>query len=93
MILVRVSMKLSFDDKESFKEAAESLRFNNPPSDSSSLAHQRLEMMGCGLLPQDSEMNDDHHDINLTNPPSDIITLQRVGSSSSMPPQERSEDT
>ena len=33
IILVRVSMRLSFDDPESFKEAAESLRFNNPPSD------------------------------------------------------------
>ena len=28
IILVRVSMKLSFDDPESFKEAAGSLRFN-----------------------------------------------------------------
>ena len=33
IILVRVSMKLSFDDPESFKEAAGSLRFSNPPSD------------------------------------------------------------
>ena len=33
IILVRVSMRLSFDDKESFKEAVESLRLNNPPSD------------------------------------------------------------
>ena len=33
IIMVRVSMSLSFDDPESFKEAAESLRFNNPPSD------------------------------------------------------------
>ena len=33
IILVRVSMRLSFDDTESFKEATESLRFNNPPSD------------------------------------------------------------
>ena len=34
IILVRVSMRLSFDDTESFKEVAGSLRFNNPPSDS-----------------------------------------------------------
>ena len=34
IILVRVLMRLSFDDPESFKEAAGSLRFNNPPSDS-----------------------------------------------------------
>ena len=33
IILVRVSMRLSFDDTESFKEAAGGLRFNNPPSD------------------------------------------------------------
>ena len=33
IILVRVSMRLSFDDPESFKEAAGSLRFNVPPSD------------------------------------------------------------
>ena len=34
IILVRVSMRLSFDDTESsFKEAAGSLRFNNTPSD------------------------------------------------------------
>ena len=33
IILVRVSMRLSFDDPESFKEAAGSLRFNNSPSD------------------------------------------------------------
>ena len=39
IILVRVSMRLSFDDKESFKEATESLRFqvNNPPSESDNL--------------------------------------------------------
>ena len=47
-------MKLSFDDEESFKEAAGSLRFNNPPSDSDS--------------------------------------LQQVGSSSGMPPEEKNED-
>ena len=28
-------MKLSFDDEESFKEAATSLRFNNPPEERS----------------------------------------------------------
>ena len=32
IILVRVSMRLPFDDPESFKEAAGSLRFSNPPS-------------------------------------------------------------
>jgi len=33
IILLRVSMKLSFDDEDSFKEATGSLRFNNSPSD------------------------------------------------------------
>ena len=33
IILVRASMRLSFDDLESFKEAAKSLRFNIPSSD------------------------------------------------------------
>ena len=33
IILVRVSMRLSFDDPESFKEAVGSRRFNNPPID------------------------------------------------------------
>ena len=33
--MVRVSMSLSFDNPESFKEAAESLRFNNSPRDPS----------------------------------------------------------
>ena len=33
IILVRVSMKLSFDDMESFKEVVGSLGFANPPSD------------------------------------------------------------
>ena len=50
IILVRVSMRLSFDDTESFKEAAGSLRFNNPPSDSNTssmppqLIHQGPEI-------------------------------------------------
>jgi len=33
IILLRVSMRLSFDDKDSFMEATGSLHFNNPPSD------------------------------------------------------------
>ena len=42
-------MRLSFDDEESFKEAAGSLRFNNPPSDPTSsmppqLGHQGQEI-------------------------------------------------
>ena len=48
-------MKLSFDDKESFKEAVESLRFNNPPSDHS----DTIQRMGSSVLPQESEGNED----------------------------------
>ena len=53
IILVRVSMRLSFDDPESFKEAAGSLRFNNPPSDpnTSNTAPQ--------LVPQGEERSED----------------------------------
>jgi hypothetical protein len=40
IILLRVSMKLSFDDKESFLETAESLCFNDPQSDPKT--HQRV---------------------------------------------------
>ena len=81
-------MKLSFDDEESFNEAARSLIFNNPPSDSDSL-------QGVGssssMLPQNSESED----ICFDNTPSDpnIILEVQVGSSSGTPLQERSEDT
>jgi len=47
IIWVRVSMKLSFDDEESFKEAAGSLHFNNPPpSDPNTLALRRPSASG-----------------------------------------------
>ena len=57
IILVRVSMKLSFDDPESFKEAAGSLRFNNPPSNtnSSSSSSSMLPQLG----PQGQEISED----------------------------------
>ena len=50
-------MRSSFDDEESFKEAAGSLRFNNPPSDPNT-----SEQIGSsGSMPlQDSEMNEDN---------------------------------
>jgi len=89
IILVRVSLKLSFDDKESFKEAIESLRFINPPSDPDS-----IQRMG-NLLPQDSD-SERNEDIRFDNIPSHPNTLQverlGVGSSSSIPPQEGRED-
>ena len=36
--MVRVAMKLSFDNTESLEEAVGSLCFNNPPSDSNTLS-------------------------------------------------------
>ena len=49
-------MNLSFDDKESFMEAAGSLRFNIPPSDLNT--HQR--MGGSDSMPAEgSEENED----------------------------------
>ena len=69
-------MRLSFEDEESFKEAVESLRFNNPLSDPN--AQQQMGSRNSMPL-EDSKRNDD----NIT--PSDpITTLQRVGSRSSL---------
>ena len=79
---MRVSIKLSFDDKESFKEAVESLRFNSSDPNT-------RQRMGSGnsvpLEDSDSwtERNEDHISI-----PSDPIALRRVGSSSSLSIQE-----
>ena len=70
-------MRLSFNDEESFKEAVESLCFNNPASDSD--ACQQMESRNSMPL-QDSEKNEDRDNIT----PSDPITLRRVGSSSSL---------
>ena len=53
IILVRVSMRLSFDDTESFKEAAGSLRFNNPSSD------PNTSIMPPQLGPQGPEISED----------------------------------
>ena len=68
-------MKLSFNNEESLKEAVESLCFNNPPSDHSTLPSQQMGRM----LIQDSERNED---IGFNNLPSDIP--RRAGSSSSI---------
>ena len=66
-------MKMSFDDDESFKEAVESLRFNN------SDPNTRQQMGTSNSLPLlDSERNED----NII--PSDPITVRRVRSSSSL---------
>ena len=70
-------MRLSFDDDESFKETIESLRFNHPASnpDEQMGSSNSIPLEGC-------EGNED----NIF--PSDLITLRRVGSSSSLCIQE-----
>ena len=74
-------MRLSFDDEESFKEAVESLRFNNPPSDPNS----QEQFGSSNSMPlEDFERNEDRDHI----APSDPITLRRVGSSNSLSIQE-----
>ena len=79
IILVRVTMRLSYDDEETLKESVEleSLHFNNPPSDSDS-----LQGVGSSSSMPPEERNEDDPNI--------ILEVQRVaeGSSSS---QERSE--
>ena len=74
---MRVSLGLSFDDEDSFKEAIESLRFNdNLPSDPNTLQQMGRSLSSMPL--QDSEWNED--DIT----PSDPNILRRVESSSSI---------
>ena len=85
-------MRLSFEDEDSFREAAESLRFNNPSSDTESLAQQRVGSSSSLPLQERNE------DICFSNPQSDPnTTIQQlelgVGSSSGMPPEERIEVT
>ena len=79
IILVRVSMRLSFDDEEPSKESLGSLNFNNPPSNSDSL-------QGVGSISSmpPEERNED---------PNVVLEVRRepVGSSS-MPPEEKNED-
>ena len=63
IIMVRVSMRLSFDDAESFKEGAGSLRFNNPRSDTNSTTDLDDATSSIGvppqLSPQDQEKSED----------------------------------
>ena len=80
IILVRVSMRLSFDDEEPFEESVGSLNFNNPPSDSDSL-------QGVGSIssmpPEERNHDED---------PNVILEVRREPVGSSSPSQERSED-
>ena len=70
-------MRVSFDNSESFKEAVESLRFNNLSSD----PNARQQMGSSSSMPlEEFDWNLDEDNII----PSDPITLRRVGSSSSI---------
>ena len=78
-------MRLSFDDEESFKEAAGSLHFNNPPSDPDSLQRERSRN---SLPPQErNDSEDSDIQVCVDNPPlaSDPNILQVL--------QERNKDT
>ena len=72
-------MRLSFNDEKSFKEAIESLRFNN------SDPNTRQQMASDNSMPlEDTERNEARDNI----APSDPIPLRRVGSSRSLSIQE-----
>jgi hypothetical protein len=76
-------MRLSFDDKESFMEAAAgSLRFYNPPSDPNT-----DQQVGTSSMPPEER----NEDICFNNPSNDPNTLQRIGTSS-IQETRRSED-
>ena len=93
IILVRVSMRLSFDDEQSFKESVGSLRFNNPPSDPDSL-------QGVGSsssVPPQEKIEDICIDDPLASDPNIILEVRRVqvegiSGSGSAQPQQRSEE-
>ena len=76
-------MKLSFEDEESFKEAVESLRFNNPSSDPN--ARQQIGSNSMSL--EDSQPNSEENEDNII-PSDDPITLRRVGSINTLSIQE-----
>jgi hypothetical protein len=75
-------MKLSFVDEESFKEAAGSLHFNNPPSDPDILTLRGVEN---SITPWER-----NGDICFDNSPNSLG--RAVGSISMRPPQEMDED-
>ena len=79
IILVRVTMRLSYDDEETLKESVGNLHFNNPPSDSDS-----LQGVGSSSSMPPEERNEPEDDPNI------ILEVQRVAEGSSSG-QERSE--
>jgi hypothetical protein len=90
-------MRSSVDDNDSFKEAVGSLCFYNPPSDPSPNTLERVPVENnSSMQPQESPEENQtrrNEDICFDNPPSNPNTRRQMESSSSMPPQERSEIT
>ena len=76
-------MKLSFEDEESFKEAIESLRFNNPSSD----PNARRQIGSNSMSLEDSQPDSEGSEDNII-PSDDPITLRRVGSTDTLSIQE-----
>ena len=72
---MRVQISMSFDGDETFKEAVESLHFNN--------AHQQMGSSNSMALEDSAAERNEGGII-----PSDPITLRRVGSTSSLGIQE-----
>ena len=90
-------MRSSVDDNDSFKDAIGSLCFFNPPSDPSPNTLERVPVeSNSSMQPQESPEENQtrrNEDICFDNPPSNLNTHRQMESSSSMPPQERSEIT
>jgi hypothetical protein len=90
-------MRSSDDDNESFKDAIGSLCFYNPPSDPNTLERVPVES-NCSMQPQENPEENrtsrrSEDSICFDNPPGNPNTHRQMESSSSMPPQERSEIT
>ena len=71
-------MRLSFDDNESFKETAGSLRFYNPPSDPNSNTLLQVPVGRSSGSLQTPEETRRSEDICFNNLPSNPNTLRRM---------------
>ena len=69
-------MRLSFEDEESFKEAAGSLHFNNPPLKSDPDSLQQVGSSSHGSLPR-LERNEDIQ-ICFDNPPASLSDKKNI---------------
>jgi hypothetical protein len=90
-------MRSSVDDNESFKEAVGSLCFYNPPSDSNTL--ERVPVGSTSSMqpqecPEENWTRRSEDSICFNNPPNNPNARRQMeSSSSSIPPQKRSEIT